>query len=72
MNHIEVWEAENHNPAATWETWISKVEAIAGIDADGNLSEDGYSLDTFLDMFEAGWTPKEAAEATEAEHLSMI
>lgn len=43
-----------------WERWVDKVEALMGHDADGDQSEDGYSLDAFLTLWEAGRTPAQA------------
>ena len=65
MNHVEVWEAEVFVSAteAAWLAWIDRVEELLGHSADGDLGEDGYSMDTFWGMFQRGLSPEMAVKA---------
>ena len=59
---MTVWEAEVAALVETdWERWIARVEALTGHSADGDQTEDGYSLDHYFDQFNAGLTPEQAA-----------
>lgn len=61
-DHLAIYAAESAALAATdWERWINRVESLMQHDADSDLGEKGYSLDTFLDMYEAGVTPEAAS-----------
>lgn len=61
-DHLDIYAAEAAALEPTdWERWIDRVEEFLGHDADGHLREDGYSLDTFLDMYEAGLSVEDAA-----------
>lgn len=42
-----------------WERWAAKAKKIAGHSLDGSQDEDGYSLDSAHDAYEAGDTPEE-------------
>lgn len=61
-DHADIYAAETAALEPTdWERWIDRVKQLMGHDADGDLIEDGYSLDTFGDMYEAGLTPEQAS-----------
>lgn len=61
-DHLAIYAAESAALEPTsWERWIDRVERFMGHDADGNLATDGYSMDTFVDMFDAGLTPQQAS-----------
>jgi hypothetical protein len=62
-DHVDIYAAESAALApTTWERWISAVESHLGHSADGDIREDGYSMDTFHDMFEAGLAPYPASQ----------
>lgn len=71
--HMETWKNETTETTRemSWYKWIDKVEWLHG-DVDGNLEEDGYSLDTFLEMWERGWEWKDAAYASKKNHRDML
>lgn len=62
-DHLAIYAAETAALETTpFERWIADVERLMGHDSDGDLREDGYSLDTFSEMFDQGLTPEQAAE----------
>ena len=60
-DHMALWRSENDDSDSDWLYWIAKVEALVGHDLDGSQTEDGYSLDTAYEMYEAGLTALQAA-----------
>lgn len=61
-DHLAIYAAEGAALLPTaWERWETDLEALLGHSTDGDLAEDGYSLDTFYDMWEAGLAPLDAA-----------
>lgn len=61
-DHLDIYAAEVAALKPTeWERWIDRVKDLMGHDADGDLNEDGYSLDTFYDMYEADLTAEQAS-----------
>lgn len=67
-DHMAIWAAETDTtPDAAWCRWIDEVERLLGTSVDGDLSTDGFSLDSFHDMWRRNWSPAEAvAEANES------
>jgi hypothetical protein len=62
-DHIAIYATETAAMAPTcWDQWIDRVEARLGDSADGDIHSDGYSIYTFLDLYEADLTPEDAAE----------
>jgi hypothetical protein len=62
MNHMEFAKAESEGLKQTpFEAWIGRVEKIVGHDLDGDLHQDGYSMDDCYDLFEQGLTARECA-----------
>lgn len=61
-DHLAIWAADNYESASTraWLDWIDRVEKLLGHDSDGDQSEDGYSLDGFLELYKRGLHPAEA------------
>lgn len=59
-DHTAAYAAESM-PPTVWERWINDVEALLGVSADGDVRTDGFSMDTFHDMFKAGMLPAQAA-----------
>lgn len=58
--HAQTWEHESSMcEPDEWELWVDKVEAVVGHSLDGNLVEDGYSIDNAYEAWEAGQTPGE-------------
>jgi len=45
-----------------WEEWVALVETELGHSADGDQTEDGYSLDGFYQLYLEGSTPQEAVK----------
>lgn len=61
-DHLDLWAAETAAMEPTdWEHWASALENIVGHDLDGDQAEDGYSYDSFYDMWKDGLTPAAAA-----------
>lgn len=65
MNHIATWEMEKawDRGQRSWERWLDACEALykpEHADFDGDQKVDGYSLDTMLDYYREGLTPKAA------------
>lgn len=61
-DHFATYAAESAGPVdIAWESWIDRVEDLLDRDPNGSLAADGYSIDTFHDMFEAGFTPRQAS-----------
>lgn len=59
--------------AVQWLGWIDAVEKmLPSGDAVGSVAEDGYSMDTFYDMFIHGWSTEEAAHATREDHEAFL
>ncbi len=48
--------------SSPWETWIAQVEKELGHSADGDQTEDFYSLDGFYQLYIEGSTPSEAVK----------
>lgn len=60
-DHLSIYAAESAALEPTgWESWIGQAENILGNSADGDQEEDGYSLDSFYQLFEQGLTPADA------------
>lgn len=60
--HMDLWRDENRIGATEdqWLGWIAEVEHLLGHSADGDQKQDGYSMDSFYEKFEAGQSPAEA------------
>lgn len=73
-NHMELWTDETYIPREElqWYNWIGNVERATGLDPDGDLAEDGYSMDSFYLMFEQGWSVTNAVIATKADHENIL
>lgn len=56
MNHLETYQFEVYVPKSErdWLSWAGTVESMLGHTLDGDLSEDGYSLDRAYDHFKLG------------------
>lgn len=68
MNHMEFAKAESNGLKRTpFECWIERVEAYVGHDLDGDLHQDGYSLDDCHELFEQGITSRECAVIVELQ-----
>ncbi len=68
MNHVEMLLTESGVPEAEkkWLLWCLEVEHFTGLNSlDGDLLEDGYSLDSYFEMYQKGFTPVMASIATE-------
>lgn len=62
-DHLTIYAAESAALEPTdWERWIAQVELVLGKSADGDQSEDGYSLDSFYDLWKIGQTPTQAVK----------
>lgn len=46
-----------------WERWISEVSNLLGHSPDGNHATDGYSMDSFYNMWRRGVSAADAATA---------
>jgi hypothetical protein len=59
--HLALWQSETYvSPQEQgWYRWIRKLESVFG-HYDGTQEIDGYSLDNFYDMWEAGYTVERA------------
>ncbi|MFC0313662.1 hypothetical protein ACFQNE_02635 [Gordonia phosphorivorans] len=63
-DHLAGWAAESAACDPTdFDKWIDKVELLLGVSVDGDDETDGFSLDGFNDMWEAGRTPEQAVAA---------
>lgn len=61
-DHADRYAAETAALVPTaWERWIDRVEELLGHTVDGDVNLDGFSVDTFADMFAAGLSAKVAA-----------
>lgn len=59
--HLALGFAESAACTPTaWERWIDQVDAALGHDSDGDQATDGYSLDAFYVLWNAGRTPAQA------------
>lgn len=54
------YESDALKPSA-FEKWAARVEKIVGHNLDGDQSNDGYSLDFALEMFNRGMSVKDYA-----------
>lgn len=59
--HLALWQAETYQSPEdrAWSAWYDKLVALFG-NPDGSQVEDGYSLDNFYDMWEAGYSVETA------------
>ncbi|MCK0441078.1 hypothetical protein MUG78_16890 [Gordonia alkaliphila] len=63
-DHLAGWAAESQAcELDDFARWIDRVEQLLGVDVDGDEAIDGFSLDGFDDMWEAGRTPEQAVAA---------
>lgn len=61
-DHIAIGEYESAICEPTgWDHWIDDVERLLGHSADGDHSTDGYSMDSFHEMWRSGLTAAAAA-----------
>lgn len=72
--HMGTRKNENYKAEETlsWDEWIKKVEWLHSGGVDGDLEEDGYSLDTFHEMWKRGWEWKDAVYASKKNHRDML
>ena len=63
MNHLEfaAYESAQVVSSDPWLAWCDHFRALIGGDNDGDISENGYSLDESFDAFEAGQSAEQYA-----------
>lgn len=72
--HMELWEIEydETEQQMSWFEWSNEVELLKSHNLDGDLMKDGYSFDTFCEMWVRNWSPEQAAYATMEDHLGVL
>lgn len=72
-DHMTVWLAEKDSDSdLDWYQWIDEVELRLGNDPDGNIDDDGYSMDSFHQMWARHLTVDEAVQASPADHRRFL
>lgn len=63
--HMETWTHETRQTPVeeSWMEWITEIEIATGF-VDGNVAEDGYSIDLYYDLWKQGKTTGEAMKLT--------
>lgn len=61
MTHLEVYQLERYVPKheREWLNWAKRVECLLGHSLDGDLSNDGYSLDRAYSHFILGTSDRD-------------
>lgn len=69
MNHLEIWEAETHEPDSEkdWMKYVSAIESIINVVlATCSESEDGYCIDSAYDAWKSEISPLQYAQGMRA------